>query len=268
MSTEPTFEQDGYKILRQVFSDEQLKPIRELVDRIIKVGEMELEDPFNRYYLKHRVDQGVLSDLYQRHPEFSFMVHNSTILDCLETVLGPDIMLYENSLVYKPKGKKNEVPWHQDFINRPDEPLKLVVWIALDDVLEENGAMNVIPGSHKSGFLDWHRVKGNAYHDLIDPKLVDTTKVTKAELFSGDVLIFHQLLLHSSKNTNSDKPRRAFRISYQNLEYIVPPRGAPIVVRGGSPETIASLYQRSEREAQIPAYKEVLHKIGKRLLKI
>ena len=40
------------------------------------------------------------ASLYQRHPEFGFFVHNETILNALEEVLGPDIMLYENTLVY------------------------------------------------------------------------------------------------------------------------------------------------------------------------
>ena len=107
-----SFEDDGFVILRGVFSNQEVFKYKCLLEKIIEyAGEeyISTEDPFQRYYLRHRADQGVLYDLFQRHPEFSDVVRNQKILAKLSEVLGEDIILYENSMVYKPKGKKNSL---------------------------------------------------------------------------------------------------------------------------------------------------------------
>lgn len=245
ISPKYTFEEDGFVILENVFNEDTLVKMRDLTDRIVEYGEKELEDPFSSYYMRHRTDQGALYDLFQRHPEFQEMARNEAILDTITTAVGQDVFLYENSLVYKPKGKDNEVPWHQDFINRPTEPIKFIAWIALDDVKIENGAMKVIPGSHKQGFLPWFHVPGQTHHTRVVLDSVDTTKYVFAELNAGDVLIFNQLLLHSSDRIISTKPRRAYRISYQGFQQVFTPRGTPIVLKGGLPESISQRYNKA-----------------------
>lgn len=261
----------GYVILRSVIPADAMVAARELTDRIIAYAEQNLEDPFTKYYLGHRADQGCLYDLYQRHPEFQPLAQLPGVLDALETVLGPDIFLYENCLVYKPRGKRNGVPWHQDFISRPDEPRKYIAWMAIDNVTRENGAMKVIPGSHLNGFLPWHRVKGETHHDRVKPELIDESKAIYAELNAGDVLIFNQLLLHSSDQVNSPSPRRAFRVSYQGFDKVYTPRGTPIVLRGGSPESLQQRFPNPPApkvEVKQDIARRCLHAIGWRLLKV
>jgi len=262
---EYNFNDDGFVILKKVFSEQQLAPIRELTDEIINYGEQEFEDPFRKFYLKHRTDQGVLYDLFQRKPEFQDLAKEPKILDKLEEVLGGNISLYENSLVYKPKGKRNAVPWHQDFISRPKEPLKYIGWIALDDVRIENGAMKVIPGSHKFGFLKWFRVKGETHHDRIDLSQLDESKAVYVELDAGDVLIFNQLVVHSSDECDSDKQRRAYRISYAGMDKIIVPRGTPIVLRGGHPSFLKKRFPAKAAETEDSFYVKLIRKVAYRL---
>jgi len=265
---EYNFNDDGFVILKNVFSEQQLEPLKKLTNEIIAYGEQELEDPFRKFYLKHRTDQGVLYDLFQRHPEFQELAKNSKILDKLGEVFGENICLYENSLVYKPKGKRNAVPWHQDFISRPKEPLKYIGWIALDDVRIENGAMKIIPGSHKFGFLKWFRLKGETHHDRLDLSQIDANNAVYVELDAGDVLIFNQLVVHSSDECDSEKPRRAYRISYAGMDKIIIPRGTPLVLRGGHPLTIAKAFSKRASETEDPFYVKFIRKVAYRLNQI
>jgi len=261
------FEEKGFVILKKVFSEEKLQEIRNLQERIVKYAEKSLEDPFLRWSLEHRNDQGVLFDLYQRHPEFQDMAKNKEILDCLENVLGENIYLYDNSLIYKPKGRKNDVAWHQDFISRPTEPLKIIVWMALDNVTKENGTVQVIPGSHKQGHLPWHRVTGETHHDRVNMEYVekDRNKIIYAELEAGDVLLFNMLVLHGSDEVNTDMPRRVFRCSYQSMKKrVFTPRQSPIVMRGGSPEFLAEYYNKPHAKLKKKPYvRRVINKIGR-----
>lgn len=247
--TQYTFAEDGFVILRQVFDADTLAQMRALLVDIVHYADQGLEDPFTRYYLPHRADQGVLFDLFQRHPEFDALARAPRVLDALETVLGPDILLYENSVVYKPKGRKNGVPYHQDFISRSDEPIKFIAWMAIDRVTRDSGALKVIPGSHKNGFLPWHRVKGETHHDRINPEALDLSGQIHLELEPGDVLIFNQLVVHGSDEMNTDSLRLVYRASYQSFDEIFVPRGTPICVRGGRPDSLARRWPEPARPA-------------------
>lgn len=252
---------EGFTILNHVVLEEKLIALRALTDRIVEYADKNKVDPFSNYYLRHRSDQGVLYDLYQRHPEFQSLAKLDPVLDVLEGVLGADIFFYENSLVYKPKGRANAVPWHQDFISRPTEPKKFIVWIAFDNVTIKNGALKAIPKSHLNGYLPYFRVKGETHHDRIDMSRLDLNDAVFLELNAGDVLIFDCMLCHGSDEVHVDEPRRAFRASYQGFDQIFTPRGAPIVMRGGSPESVASRYDSS----YIPETKSIFRRAANRI---
>jgi phytanoyl-CoA hydroxylase len=260
-----SFDAQGFVILNNVFKSTDLDEVRRLTEEIIST-EVDT-DPFEQYYMKHRIDQGTLYDLYQRHPEFRPLAENEEILDVLQQLIGPDIILYENSLVYKPKGKRNEVPWHQDFMNRTDEIEKLIIWVALDDVTIENGALKFIPGSHSLGFQDWYRVKGETHHTRLVLDEVDVSNYEYATMKAGDVLIFHHLVIHGSDRVATNKSRRAYRFSVQSAKEVHTPRATPIVLNGGRPESLQELFSDVEMPEPGPL-KKFLHKVGKKLVNI
>jgi len=234
-------EVDGFCILKNVFEEWELSQVRYRAEEVIENCAQKPHgtfDGFEKYFLPHRTDQGVLYDLYQRIPEFRRLAESPTILNALKPIIGDNVLLYENSLVYKPKSKRNEVPWHQDFMDRPNEPLKLIAWIALDKVTVENGALKVIPGSHNQGFLPWIRKEGETHHTRLDTDGLNLDDFVFAELEPGDVLIFNQKLVHGSDRVSSPENRRAYRISYQNFEQIYSPRATPIVLSLGNPRSV------------------------------
>lgn len=264
--TQFDFDRDGFVVLRRVFDPTTLEQTRQILQDIVRYADRGLEDPFLKYYLRHRADQGVLYDLFQRHPEFDALARNPLVLDALEQVLGPDIFLYENSVVYKPKGRQNGVPYHQDFISRSDEPVKFIAWMAIDRVSRESGALKVLPGSHKGGFLPWHRVPGETHHDRIDPTRLDLSNQMHVELEPGDVLIFNQLVVHGSDEMHTDSLRLVYRASYQSFDEIFVPRGAPVVMRGGRPESLARRWPSPHRDApRKPLLVRAINRIGRKL---
>ena len=83
---------------------------------------------------------------------------NPKIHDLVEGILGPDFYLWASSFFVKEPHTKETVGWHQDAYYWPMVPHNSVtVWLAFDDVDEENGAMKIVPGSHKSGILQHRR---------------------------------------------------------------------------------------------------------------
>lgn len=261
-------QENGFIILKDIFSEDLLKKVRETADNIFMNHDSEQnKTAFAKYYLPDRKDQGVMYDVFFRYPIFSKMVLNDTILDELEKILGSNIFLYENSLLRKPKNSSNEVPWHQDFINRPDEPKKYIVWIAIDDVTIKNGALKVIPGSHKHGFFKYFTVPGETHHTRLELTNFDTSKFTFVELKAGDVLIFDQLLVHSSDRTPGEDPRRAYRFACQGFDMFYTPRCIPFVLRGGEPQRIPiNIKMKQEEVHTITEVKPRPH-IAKRIIR-
>jgi phytanoyl-CoA hydroxylase len=264
-------QEDGFTIVRNALDPDYLTLLSDLAERLIDYACLKLENPFEGYYHEHRPQHGVLFDIFQRHPQFWDAVRNEKVLDIVGTVLGPDILHYENTLLFKSTGSANGVPWHQDFIDRPDEPKKIVAWFALDDIRVANGAMSVIPGSHKNGFLPFFKSSGT-HHTHVQPQYVDDGSAIVAELNAGDCLIFDQLLLHSSQDVRTGVPRRSFRVSYQGFDEILSPRGLPVVVRGGEPEHLAARFPNKaspqEPQKKMNFGRRVIRRLGRSLANV
>ena len=263
-----TLKDHGFTLLRGVYNDRNLAAVRAILVEAINGEKNTAYDPFERFYLRHRIDQGVLYDVFQRHPEFSEFVRNDTVLDCLETVLGQNILLYENSVVYKPKGKKNGVPFHQDFMSRQHEPRKFIAWTALEDIRKDSGALKVLPGSHKNGFLPFVRIKGETHHDRLDQNSLDTSLAVHVDMEPGDVLIFDQLLVHGSDEMSTDNMRFAFRASYQSFDEIFVPRGSPIAVRRGDSKSLPAHFFGADPDAKKNFVVRFLNGVGRKLARI
>jgi len=263
-SIKEKFDNQGYIVFSSDIESSLIEDARKLTEEIVSYFEKGNPDPFEEYCYPHRVDQGALYDLYARHPEFQRLASHPNLINKLTQIIGPDIFMYENTLVYKPKGKNNEVPWHQDFMNRTDEPTKYVIWVALDDVSIENGALKFIPGSHKLGFQKWFRVKNETHHTRLKLEGVDVDKFEYGIMKAGDILVFHHLVIHGSDLVNSDEPRRAYRFSAQNFEQIYSPRGIPIVLAGGRP----TVYSKSRsKKANKNIIKKLINNLGEKLSK-
>ena len=88
------------------------------------------------------------------HLSFAFLdalAHNTTIVDAMEDLIGPDIALWASVMFIKEPSSKQYVSWHQDAtymgLDSVDFPTP---WIALSPSNIETGCMTMISGSHKS----------------------------------------------------------------------------------------------------------------------
>ena len=258
-------DRDGFIVLKNAIPHELVHEARELTKEIIDYFEDDHhKDPFKNHLHRHRVDNGALYDLYFRHPEFQKLASHSNVVGALKEIIGENLFMYENTLVYKPKGKNNEVPWHQDFMDRKDEPTKYVIWVALDDVTVENGALKFIPGSHKNGFLPWFKVKGETHHTRLKLDGVDLDSYEHGIMNAGDVLIFHHLVIHGSDRVSVNQPRRAYRFSAQGFSEIYSPRCVPVVLSGGRPSSYINSKPKTNNK---PVYKRLINSLGKKMAK-
>jgi chlorinating enzyme len=77
------------------------------------------------------------------------LVHDSRILDLVESLLGPNLLCWNSNFFDKAAASPQRICWHQDAtywaLSRPDA---LTVWIALSPSTIESGCLRVVPASH------------------------------------------------------------------------------------------------------------------------
>ena len=89
------------------------------------------------------------------------------VVDLVEPLLGPDIILFSTHFICKPQGDGRRVPWHEDsaYWRKLLDPMEVAtVWLAIDPSTTENGCMYVIPRTHMTGqmgFSDYEDVDTN-----------------------------------------------------------------------------------------------------------
>ncbi|MEM9735310.1 MAG: phytanoyl-CoA dioxygenase family protein, partial [Pseudomonadota bacterium] len=80
------------------------------------------------------------------------------IIDAVESILGPDILLWSVEYFTKEAGSTKIVSWHQDitYWGMGETDHEVTAWVALSPATEASGCMKFVPGSHRQSVVD-HR---------------------------------------------------------------------------------------------------------------
>jgi ectoine hydroxylase len=133
--------------------------------------------------------------------------------------LGVDELApFTSKLNLKRAREGSEFPWHQDFPywyvaagHAAEDVVTAIVF--LDDATEANGAVRVIPGSHRNGAAP--RNPHDPTRFLTDPTKLDVASEIVVEVPAGSVLWFGAYLVHRSSPNTSGAHRRALLPSWQ-----------------------------------------------------
>jgi hypothetical protein len=146
------------------------------------------------------------------------LVRHPAILDAVEGLIGPDILVYTSTWFIKEPESPAIAAWHQDatyFGLRPY--VHVTAWLALTDATAENGCMEFLPGSHHRGQLP-HRAGAvaasvNRAGQAITLE-VDDAPAVHAPLRAGEFSLHHTLCMHRSQPNRSSGRRIGLGISY------------------------------------------------------
>lgn len=160
------------------------------------------------------------------------------MLDVVEAILGPDILLYNTTFIIKEAGAPAHVSWHQDLTYWGlDGDAQVSAWLALSRADEESGCMRMLAGSHLGGARA-HETSENDPHNVLFQAQrvadVDESAATLCALAPGQASFHHGWTLHcSAPNRGADR-----RIGL-NIQYIAPhirqtklPGYSALLVRG------------------------------------
>ncbi len=132
------------------------------------------------------------------------------------------VRLWQDQLLWKPPSGGGEstttIGWHQDWASWntvASHGAFVTAWVAFDDVDDENGAMQMIPGSHHWGLIEgasnfFGTDRAAQLDALGDRAVVPTSVVMRA----GQVSFHHPLTFHGSGENVSDRMRRSLAIHF------------------------------------------------------
>jgi len=152
----------------------------------------------------------------ERSEVFRNLAEDTRVLDAVESVIGGNLSYHYSKLHMKGAKVGSAVKWHQDFSYYPHTNTDLLTaLIYLDDADEQNGCLQVVPGSHKGGLIS-HEVDGE-FRGMVPSG--NAQEFEERGVFAGGpagtVVLLHCLALHASAANKSERPRRTFLTAYR-----------------------------------------------------
>lgn len=213
-----SFEQDGYVFIPGFLGNEEVKEIRNKLEGFIKnivptmaAGQKFYEDKSDEKTLKQ------LLDLHCHDPFFFEVLNNSKFQKIAELLLDDEVIGKNLEYFNKPPKIGKPTPPHQDgyyFMLNP--PKAVTMWMALEDVDEENGCVRYIKGSHLTGMRPHGRTQTLGFSQgITDYGSDDVAAETAFPARPGDLLIHHALTIHRADGNKSDtRSRKALGLIY------------------------------------------------------
>jgi ectoine hydroxylase-related dioxygenase (phytanoyl-CoA dioxygenase family) len=197
---ESQFLQDGYVIV-PFLNEQQVHDLRELYRKVQPIS-----------------FPGFSSTIYSK--DLNKKANTSKkVLDIVNENINQYIGNYRllgASFLCKTPGNQSEMPIHQDWtIVDENKYFSATIWVPLQDVDVENGALMVIPGSHQFS----KGVRGPSIPPLVDP-VMDKLKsrMKTIPLKAGQAVVFNHALMHASPPNLSKTERWALTIGFTPKE--------------------------------------------------
>ena len=185
------------------------------------------------------------------------------VLDSMEQLIGPNILLKSTRLFYKFGQSPSFVGWHQDgFTERVDQAFVPAIWLGLTEATAENGCLRVVPRSHRLGLVT-HAERPNP-NNLTTEGMTAQVEIDSPHdivMREGEMSLHHPLILHASNPNRSAESRIGFSATY-STPALTASRTAVAWVRGHGPTDCFTIVQEPKErslEEAIAAYRAGNH---------
>jgi ectoine hydroxylase-related dioxygenase (phytanoyl-CoA dioxygenase family) len=177
------------------------------------------------------------------------VMRHSRMTDMVADLIGPDVKFHHCKINLKLTGAKTEVLYHQDFAYTPHTNDDIVTALLfLDDIDETNGALTVVPGSHKGPV--YSLFSGDTFTGAVAADLETELLARSLPCYgpAGAVCLMHTKLAHGSTANRGDTARGLYICVYTAADAIALARNPmPSLHEGeivrGKPARVARLME-------------------------
>ncbi len=146
------------------------------------------------------------------------LVRNPVVLDAVEDVIGPNILVFTTTWFIKDPGTPHIAAWHQDATHFGLEPndRHVTAWIALSDASRESGCMEFAAGTHRRGQIAHGYGVAASVNDANQfiPDPGELGPIATCALLPGEFSLHNTLLIHQSGPNNGADRRIGIGVSY------------------------------------------------------
>ena len=214
------YDRDGFVIVRELLSADELAELHRELDRYIREVVPALPDadaffddkarPETLKQMQH-MQQDAFFESYTRQPKWR---------ELAMTLVGEEAACEGPEWFNKPPGTQHVTPPHQDnyyFCLAP--PNVVTIWLALDDVDDENGCLRYVRGSHLPPVRPHNRSNVLGFSQGIsDYSDADRAAEVRIHLAPGDVVAHHGNTIHrADANRSLTRHRRAFAMVFKGI---------------------------------------------------
>ena len=145
------------------------------------------------------------------------------LLDAVEAVIGPDILLWDCGYVIKEPHSESFFSWHQDLpywgLEMASDFDLVSVWFALTPALQNNGSMRFVRGSHKQGTyakVDTYDEQNLLHRGQTITEEFEESAIVPMELAPGQASLHQGWTVHASAANTSNVRRVGIVMNYVN----------------------------------------------------
>ena len=136
------------------------------------------------------------------------------LLSIAEQLIGPQIAIWTSRLFNKWPSEQ-ATPWHRDDQYRGHTAIpNVTVWIAVFDVAKENGALRVIPRSHRHQGLNTFGADNPGPDGELCLTETEASMAVDVQLLAGQMMFFDVTTIHSSWPNASSSVRAGYAVRY------------------------------------------------------
>lgn len=178
------------------------------------------------------------SHAYAHSPWFNELIRHARILDAIEDVIGPNILVWTSTFFIKEPHSPTYAAWHQDgtyFGLEPNE--QVCAWVALTDATAEAGCMEQLsfqgaPRQYSHAALGLANSINRAGQTIMEP--FDDSKPVAMALPAGSFSLHHELAVHRSAPNRAAHRRVGIGLNYipTHVRVNSPVRLKAMLVRG------------------------------------
>jgi len=256
-----SYHRDGYLAVPGVLDVSQIAALRQVTEAFVERSRAATKsDAAFDLDPRHTAAQPVLRRIKNpadNDPRYRWVAFESPIPDLVTQLLGPSVRFHHSKLNMKGSLIGAAVEFHQDaaFYPHSNDDV-LAVGLLLDDATVDNGAMAVLPGSHRGPIYTHYDSQGRFVGCMraADIERLDTSRAVLLELPAGSIHIHHYRLVHWSAPNTSTTERRLLINSYaaaDAVSFVPDSTRSPLygtLVRGAPP----SMARRTAGDMPLP----------------
>ncbi len=242
------YHRDGYLVVPRLIDAERVAELRRVTDVFVERSRgIARSDAVFDVDPRHSATAPIVRRI--KNPAdhdalYAWVALESPILDIVTELLGPSIRFHHSKLNLKGGRVGAPVEVHQDaaFYPHSNDDV-LAVGLLLDDATADNGAMAVLPGSHRGPIYTHFDAQGRFVGGVRDDDIarLDRSRAVLLTLPAGSIHIHHYRLVHWSSPNTSAGDRRLLINAYAAADAVplaADPTGSPRygqLVRGTYP---------------------------------